>query len=428
MNPILYVIYQYLKLLTKISFRVFYPNATLINLERLRYRGGSILVSNHPNTLLDPLNAACRVPKVVHFLANAGLFQTPLSNWFFSTFFCIPVERPEDTKGKPINNANAFRKSQSFISDGGCLFIAPEGGSYVGRRIRPFKTGTARILLGAAAQQNFENDLRILPVALSYDNPDQFRSHMTVNAAPPILAKDYAGLYQEDKMKAARKLTKDLEQIIRDHAIDTKDEEEDQIVLRAEELLQNSAPLDGTAHFHRTKLWIRGLRQQAAEAPEAYQAYTKLQKQYWSALENVKTTDKGLSSSLSIPSIFLLAIGAPIAFYGWLNNIVAAYIPKIVCDKLDLYEGYRATVKVLCGLLSFPILYTLQTILATSFLDIPWWAYFLSLPLSGWLYLKWAPLAALIKAQFNATRIKQPGDVRLMRAELLKMTNQYLNS
>ncbi|HKK80402.1 MAG TPA: 1-acyl-sn-glycerol-3-phosphate acyltransferase, partial [Phaeodactylibacter sp.] len=242
MNPILYAIYQFLKGLTKLSLRLYYPNADLLNIQRLKYKGGSILVSNHPNTLIDPLNAASRVPKIVHFLANASLFGTPFTYWFFNTFFCIPVERPQDTKGKPINNQAAFAKSHRFLARGGCLFIAPEGGSEMERRVRPFKTGTARIALGAEAKADFKLGLRILPVGLSYEHPERFRSHMIVNACEPILVSEYAELYREDSIAAARQLTKELEERVRNATIDTQSPEEDKAILAMEQLLRNSQP------------------------------------------------------------------------------------------------------------------------------------------------------------------------------------------
>ncbi|MEQ8703771.1 MAG: 1-acyl-sn-glycerol-3-phosphate acyltransferase [Phaeodactylibacter sp.] len=428
MNPILYFIYQFLKLVTKISFRVYYPNATRLNLDRLRYRGGSILVSNHPNTLLDPLNAACRVPKVVHFLANASLFQTPFTHWFFNTFYCIPVERPQDTKGKPINNANAFRKSQQFIRNGGCLYIAPEGGSDMERRVRPFKTGTARILLGAAAQQNFETDLQILPVGLTYDHANRFRSRMTVNAAPPILARDYADLYQKDIINAARQLTQDLEQAIRDHTIDTKDKTEDTLVLRAEALLRNSFPVSGAAHFKRTKDWIAEWRKQVEEAAETCEAYLQQQEQYWSKLESAQTTDRAVAAPHTAAFWIPLILGAPFALYGWLNNLLPGYLPKIASEKLDLYVGYTATVQILCGLLTFPVFYTLQSLAVGTWLGPgAGWLYLLSLPLSGWLYLKWKPLAQRGRHRQRAKRIRDWAGLQEERSQLLKATLHYLN-
>ncbi len=407
MNPVLYLIYQFLKLLTKLSFRVFYPHAARLNLERLRYQGGSILVSNHPNTLLDPLNAACRVPKVVHFLANASLFQTPFTNWFFNTFFCIPVERPQDTKGKPINNTNAFRKSQQFLARGGCLYIAPEGGSEVGRKVRPFKTGTARIILGAEAQRDFQLGLRLLPVGLTYDKAGAFRSRMTVNAAPPIIASAYAALYRDDPQKAVRQLTSDLEAAVRSHAIDTQDEAEDALVLKAEELLHNSAPADGETHFQRTKTLIAALRQLEGSQ---YQALQQRLTAYFAWLEKHQTTDAALASPMGAQRWAKLIAGSPFALYGWVNHW-AGYLPGFAARRLDIYEGYTATVKVLCGLLVFPISYALQTWAVGAWLGTTAaMAYLASLPLFGWWFLEWRSWwqHALARRRFRRT----PADSR----------------
>lgn len=420
MNPIKYLIYQFLKLLTKISFRVYYPNATRIGLQHLRYRGGSILASNHPNTLLDPLNAACRVPKVVHFLANASLFQTPFTNWFFNTFYCIPVERPQDTKGKPINNKGAFAKSQRFISEGGCLYIAPEGGSDMERRVRPFKTGTARIALGAAANAGFDTELRILPVGLTYDSAPSFRSRMTVCAAPPILLRDYKSLYEESPKAAAKQLTEDLEQAVRNCTVDTRGPEEDALVLLAEEMLRNSGPLNGEAHFYRTKQWIANFRAWEEQAPEASAAFARAAEAYRLALKQARTTDQAVVGPPTAGKWVKAALGAPLALYGALNNFFPAYLPKLATDKAKLYVGYTATVRVLAGLLTFPLFYALQAWAVAAWIGSAWaLPYLISLPLSGWAVLSWHQAFSEVQAARRLKLSKQAPPLKAQRQALL---------
>ncbi|HHS95525.1 MAG TPA: hypothetical protein ENJ45_02965, partial [Phaeodactylibacter sp.] len=92
----LFLFYNFCKLLVKISFRIFYEEVSVKNEHYLRCDNPCILVSNHPSTITDPLHVAHRAKRMVHFLANAGLYKSKIGNWFFSNFYCIPIERPED--------------------------------------------------------------------------------------------------------------------------------------------------------------------------------------------------------------------------------------------------------------------------------------------------------------------------------------------
>ncbi|MFK8105018.1 MAG: 1-acyl-sn-glycerol-3-phosphate acyltransferase, partial [Saprospiraceae bacterium] len=176
MKAFLYLFYHSVRLLALTIFRLFYGKKTILNQKNLKVDYPCILVSNHPNTLHDPLHVAAKVDhRIVHFLVNAGLFATPFTNWFFSTFYCIKIERPQDVKGGKISNEKAFEACDIFLRQGGCLYIAPEGTSRVERHIRKMKTGAARIALSAERHNNYQLGLKILPVGLNYDNPTKFR-------------------------------------------------------------------------------------------------------------------------------------------------------------------------------------------------------------------------------------------------------------
>lgn len=430
MNPLLVFIYRFLKLLTKVSLRIYYPKATMINLHYLKYRGASILVSNHPNTLVDPLNAAARVPKIVHFLAMVRLFQTPFGNWLFSTFFCIPIERPQDTQGKPINNKAAFAKSNAFLASGGCLYVAPEGDSEMERRVRPFKTGTARIALGAEAAQDFQLGLRILPVGLSYDAPGQFRSRMYVYAGKPIEVRDYADAYRKGSTAAARQLTKDLEAKVRSQAIDTLNVEEDRAVLRMECLLRNSAPLPGEAHFHRTKQLIARYREWEQDAPGERSAFDSRLQAYFEQLDALRSSDRSVARPLRYYGLHIIGLSflVPVFLYGWLNNLLPAGIPYWTEKRLNLYPGYRATVRILTGLLSFPVFYALQTALVSLWAISPWaWIYLLSLPLAGWLAWQYQSWWRRVRAFLQVRNKIERSKLEKERAWLLEQINSMLS-
>ncbi len=386
MNPILYLIYHFLKGLTKLALWIYYPRTTIINQRNLKFDRPTILVSNHPNTLLDPLNVAARIPMIVHFLANAGLFQGWFQNWFFNTFFCIPVERPSDVPGRAIDNKASFARASEFLGKGGCLYIAPEGTSEMERRLRHIKTGTARIALATESLHDFELGLSIMPVGLSYEAPNHFRSRLTIYAGEPIWIRNYREDYEENAVTTVKKVTRGLEEQLRSLMIDCSDEEGSQLLYKLEEMLRNSEPVLERVHFARAKLLsgrLKGLHQQQ---PGAYTALKEQAGAYFELLEAENTEDRALARPPRPLWLHMLGLIAffPVFVYGWLHNILPAYIPAFLARRLNLYIGYDSTVKILAGLLTFPIFYGLQTWLAYWLYN---WqtalVYLLTLPLFG---------------------------------------------
>ena len=358
----MYFIYHFLKLVTRISFWVYYPRTTVINRQNFRFRRPTILVSNHPNTLLDPLHAAVRVPMIVHFLANSSLFSGPFLKWFFSTFFCIPVERPTDVSGRQVNNEKAFRQSSAFLAGGGCLYIAPEGYSIKGRRVRPLKTGAARIALTAENQEGFELGLSIMPVGLTYEASNYFHSRLTIYAGEPIWIKDYEALYREDPFQAARQLTDDLEETLRSLVIHTRDEEENRLAARLETLLRNSWPVTEPVHFARIQQLIAQLHAWQEQSPEEYQQFTEEVEQYFSNLDSLRSEDRALARPprplwLHFAGLTFLY---PLFLHGLAHNFLPAFIPVGLARRLKLDVEYNSTLKIMAGLITFPLFYFLQ--------------------------------------------------------------------
>ncbi|MEZ4983244.1 MAG: 1-acyl-sn-glycerol-3-phosphate acyltransferase [Saprospiraceae bacterium] len=133
-----------------------------------------LLVSNHPNTLLDPLIPAEFARKQVFFLANAGLFAGTFQNWFLALFIVFRFYRPQDKGYNSGKNKGSFEKAENHLLKDGCLYVAPEGTSYIERRLRPMKTGTARIALQTLERSEFKKDIFILPVGLNYEDQTRF--------------------------------------------------------------------------------------------------------------------------------------------------------------------------------------------------------------------------------------------------------------
>ena len=368
------IIYHFLKLVTLITFWGFYGRTIIINKKNLRLKGPTILVSNHPNTLIDPLQVAARVNRIVYFLANASLFKTPFQNWFFNTFFCIPVERPEDTNGKPIQNTQNFARADQHLSKGRILYIAPEGYSYKGRKLMKVKTGTARIALSAEQANDFKLGLKILPVGLNYESPYKSRSKIWIHVGEPIEASSYKAAYEENSFSAARALTDTLEENMRSLILHTNDPREDKLLHYMEKIAQQENPLPQKENYFRSKDLLASLQAWRAKEETSWEIFATDLEQYFDLLENKRLEDSNVacSGSCGILGRSLVAfLGLPFFLYGWLNNFLPAYIPVFLVRKLKLSVEYDATVKTITSLITFPLFYRLQYGLLDQWLSSP---------------------------------------------------------
>lgn len=427
MNPILYLIFHFLKLLTKTVFGIFFSKTTIINKELLKIENATILVSNHPNTLLDPLNTAARVDTVVYFLANAGLFEVPVLGFLLSKLFCIPVERQNDVNGRGVRNHKNFERCDNFLTNGGCLYIAPEGTSVMEYHLRKLKTGTARIALRAEAKNNFQLGLKILPVGLTYSAPADFRSEVVVNVGQPITIAEYQALFEEDSFKAARKLTEDLQNRLGNLIYNTHNDSEEQFIRKLETIINNEKPVTAEERFFRTKKYISLTRDLKNEDPESYSRLNRELKHYFTTLKLLKLNDKAVLSPQkhrnSLKSMTLFILGFPFFIYGYLNNFLAFFTPALIAKKVNLYIGYTSTVKTLMGLITVPLFYSLQIGLFQYFFQNPVLSvlYGFSLLPLGWFAWEYLTAAKQLFKNYRASLLWKSKD---QRKRMLKVFNK----
>src|SRR5262249_17835705 len=131
---------------------LFFRRIELAGLVRVPRSGPLIFVINHPNALVDPLFLLCFAPRPVSFLAKAPLFRMPLIGALARSLDAIPVYRRQDPGTRAGDNRETFARARALLDRGGTIAVAPEGTSHSDPRLRPLKTGIARIALGAGTR------------------------------------------------------------------------------------------------------------------------------------------------------------------------------------------------------------------------------------------------------------------------------------
>lgn len=375
----LYYFYGAVKHLALFCFRIYYREIIILHPELTKIKGPTLLASNHPSTLTDPLHTAANLSIHPHFLINAGMVQHWFAHWFFNTFYCIPIARSKDTGDRKVDNAQSFAKAIEYLAEGGSIYIAPEGISNLERRLQDLKTGLARIALSTESEKDFKLGLRIQPFGLNYTDQRSFRSSVVINVGEPFTIEGYEETYEKAPRETVRELTEDLAVRMRKLMIDTVDPEEDQLLKTLGRIFQAKESLSLQKQFYRSQDKLEQIKTLRAAGAEGYEVWRQKAANLDEAL-NQKQTDQAALFVAANGSLqkkmnsrrFRLLFGIPLFIYGWINNFIPNFIPGFLAKKMKLYPGYDPAIKMLSGLIFYPIIYGLQVYLVQWYFG-QWW-------------------------------------------------------
>ena len=228
--------YRVVRAVARMGSGVYFRKLELTGKVNVPTRGPVILASNHPQSITDALILALAAGRTVHYVAHSGLFKNPLKAAFLRHCCVIPIHRPKDVASSASKNIESFRACRELLERGGCIGIFPEGTSQDERRVQRIKTGTARIALESESVGGFELGVVIVPVGLSFQSRQRFRSRILVSFGEPIVVADYQKMYAKDSELAASYITDLLEQQIRRRVVDVRQSELEDLVVEVERI------------------------------------------------------------------------------------------------------------------------------------------------------------------------------------------------
>jgi glycerol-3-phosphate O-acyltransferase / dihydroxyacetone phosphate acyltransferase len=173
-----------LRVFLRALLRIFFRRIELSGLDQLPATGPAMLVANHPSTLVDPILLLAFAPRPVSFLAKEPVFRMPVIGPAARALDSIPVYRAMDG-ADPRQNAETFSRARALLRRGGVLALFPEGTSHDDPRMKPLKSGAARIALGAASTGE-GLPLSIVPAGLVFTDKRTFRSEVLLSFGAPI--------------------------------------------------------------------------------------------------------------------------------------------------------------------------------------------------------------------------------------------------
>ncbi|HEY8062852.1 MAG TPA: lysophospholipid acyltransferase family protein [Gemmatimonadales bacterium] len=349
--------------------RVFFRRIAVTGAEHVPATSPLLLVVNHPNSLVDPLLVLAYAPRRVAFLAKEPLFRTPVIRWFVRAAGSIPVYRRQDG-ADTAQNRRTFERVWDALAKGGAIALFPEGTSHDDPRLRPFKTGTARMALGAAAR-NPASIVHIVPGGLYYTAKVRFRSSALLSFGEPIRV-DAVPLDEmgEPPAEPVRALTAKLEAALAGVTLQAEADEALRLVTRAERVFSSvegagTRDRDLEQQFALRQRFVRGYSELRRSAPEQVERVERLLNRYDAELTAAGLAPESLLRSRLTPGMVIrnatvaiarLLILAPFAVAG----IVIHFPGYLVTGPLATraIHGHRdvtATAKILAAGAIYPV-------------------------------------------------------------------------
>ena len=408
----------------RLLLRIFYRRIEVVGEHHLPEDGALLFAVNHPGGLIDPLFVLCLSGRRVSFLAKEPLFRMPFVSIFVKAFESLPVYRSQDG-ADPAKNRAMMLAASDLLAQGNALALFPEGTSHDDPDLKRFRSGAARIALSARALG--DQPVRVVPAALYYEIKQTFRSRAVLAFGPPIdvprVALDEQG---GTPIEIGQELTAELAQAVR-RIMPTADSAEGLILAEQAERVFNAALRDTPNECPAAQALVAetddafepvAVRQGKPTLGQRMRTRRRLIDGYVQLSDHVPAQVQSLVKRVSdlrdqleleglpidappqaspdwwkqrFPRLLALILLGPFAVVGVLTHYLTYFAIRMIAFR---YAGSQlditATVKLLSGLLLFPLTWLIWSGGLAYFRSEPLW---LLLSLLG-PFVAWATMTA----------------------------------
>jgi 1-acyl-sn-glycerol-3-phosphate acyltransferase len=366
----------------KFALRVYFRRIEIIGLEHVPLKSPVIFVLNHPNALVDPVFLFCLAPRRVSFLAKSPLFRMPVLGYLIRALDSLPVYRRKDEGEDVTRNEETFAAARKLLASGGTIGICPEGVSHNEKRLLPIKTGAARIALGAVSTGEVTN-LKIVPAGLYYTSKTQFRSSVLLYFGQPIDVPPVA--LEEDgnlPRPAVRELSDRIECALRNVILNGEQEEALLTISRAEKIFSGEADKESRESLaHELQLQQRFIKAYTVlreEAPERLRRLELRLSRFEYELMQAGVDPDDFSPprapfivlmQILIRMVVFVVLVVP-ATLGVVVHYPAYQLGRALATRFSRdEEDVISTVKIISGMLFFPLTWLLLALLVYKWLN-----------------------------------------------------------
>ncbi|HUG37946.1 MAG TPA: lysophospholipid acyltransferase family protein [Candidatus Limnocylindrales bacterium] len=424
-------LYAAVRLFGRFWIWFFFKTVDVRRPERVPASGPVILCINHPNNLIDSLLVGAVLSRKVHFLATAALFRNALVRRFLLACGAIPVYRKQEDPDKMDRNVDAFAACFDTIARGGLIGIYPEGTTHAEPRVQHIKTGAARIALEGEARRAAAGgagpSLTLVPVGLNFEARKSFRGRVLVSFGEPIGIASRLARFREDAVKAVETLTADIQWGMEAEVVSVKRINSAAFIRAVEDLYRGELvrELEEERGLSPRQIDTFRLSRGIAEAtahfeerePERIEGLWQRIRAYRGLLDSYRVKDEAVRARVRRPdrrgrirTSGQASVGFPIFVYGMAVNGAPYVLTRWVARRLAHKETDYATTRLLASIVAVPLFWGVETWIVWRTAGVfvgGWWAslvalaFFLSLPVSGVLAMRYLRGAGRVRSQLQ---------------------------
>jgi len=226
-------------------------------------------------------------------------------------------------------------------------------------------------------KNNWELNVTMIPVGLSYSNAIKFKSNVIVRYGSPINLKTFEQQYDLDEFDAVNQLTNQIETALSKLTTNVNDLASEEIVSALELIYKKELMADlgldsrnKSDDFSATKGLVNGVEWYFKNKPDKVEEFKEKFQNYQNHLSLLKLKDEFLDPSNKSITFFeriqivtYIILGFPIYLYGIINNIIPYKLPRLIAKQFARRKSEIAPTKLITGIGVFVIYYTLEILI-----------------------------------------------------------------
>lgn len=434
-----FMLYRLLKAIVWTGVRLFYREVKIVNKHYLNFDGPAIIIANHPNTIMDAWMMGYANDRRVYFMAKSTFFSSPFKKKILNALGMIPINRKSDGAVAGVNNKDSFEACYSLLEKGEILVVFPEGTSYLERKLRELKTGTARIALEVEKRNQGKLGLKIVPIGLNYIDASSYRGKVMVHVGKPFkIDSNDLELYATSAGKAAKSLTEEFRVALSRVFVSLEDSEKEKLSEEIAFIIDDRKQRGKKGVNQSIRLLQKisaGLDEMSLTAPYKLEEAKQITQELLESIRFLgirpdwigRKYRSTMYSRQMVQSVLFLLLTLPVALFGLLHNFIPYYFIGWILPRITRDEEYHAPLAILMGLILYPLIYAGFAV-GFSFFGFGFWvllAYLVALPLTGIFAHFYARYWRHIGSKFRFTQILRK---RRQIFEDLKAKKARLNS
>lgn len=395
--------YRALVFVVKSILGVFFRRIEVSGIENVPESSGGIIVAWHPNALVDAALIFTSCPGRVVFGARHGLFSWPIVGRIMKSIGAVPIYRAQDQpagddEARRLANQKSLNAMAEAVAGGAFTALFPEGMSHDEPSPQALKTGAARIYYQSVKESPAGQAPPVLiPVGLHYDEKQLFGSSVLIVYHPPLelepsLRDPPPETATEDACRTqCRSLTEVIEQTLKNIVHATESWRVHQLLHRARKLVRAERGARAGAQLAKpdmaervlafSRLWI-GYNELRRTHPREIKRLMRRIREYDGKLQALKIEDHELDagpsqtsgkvlSLLVLQTLLVFLVLPPVLAFGYIVNLPPAFLVWLISKQRSKAEKDAATIKLLTGVVAFPLAWLIAAIVVTQALIAP---------------------------------------------------------